>query len=249
MALNDHPFLTVDAVSLADITLVMGSSPLIANALSLSKVGLYTTTWGTERTSTGSAGRFGERSMTFDRYSFLPPYHTIRPLSVGPGAARPPRPAVSPSSSASSELSDRVPRERERSPRAPAPVYLPPRIPMIDAYHYRGLFAQHRAVPPTPPPSDDETSNEDDDEREDSQSASDASLSSKDESPIDASHGSERESTSFNSGPSSHSSSGSFSGNSSFGYCSVSGASSSNASSEDDLADRYFVGTFPPSMP
>ncbi|MED6109577.1 hypothetical protein PIB30_034984 [Stylosanthes scabra] len=71
-------------------------------------------------------------------------------------------------------------------------------------------------------------------------------LRSRDVSSVDASHGSERESTSFSSGLSSHSLSGSSSGSSSFGCCSGSGASSSDSSSKGDLVDRYFVDTFPP---
>ncbi|MED6140435.1 hypothetical protein PIB30_093207 [Stylosanthes scabra] len=173
----------------------------------------------------------------------------MQPLFVGPSVPRPP-----PSSSASSGLSDGVPKECERSPRAPvhvpalAPVYPPPHVPMMDARRYRNLFPRPRVTPPTPPPSDDEPSDDDDDEREDSQSASDARLSSRDVSSAGASYGSERESTSFSLGPSDRSSSGSSSGSGSFGYCSGSGVSSSNASSDDDLVDRYFAGTFPPSM-
>ncbi|MED6206524.1 hypothetical protein PIB30_027616 [Stylosanthes scabra] len=161
---------------------------------------------------------------------FFSLYLTMRPLFAGPSALRPPRPDVSPSSSASMRLSDGVPRERERSPHAPIPC---------------------RAVQPTTPPSDNDTSDEydDDDECEDSQSAIDASLTSRDVLFADAFQGLERESTSLNSGPSSHSSSSSSSGSSSFEYCSGSSASSSDTSSEDDLVDRYSVGTFPLSMP
>ncbi|MED6134801.1 hypothetical protein PIB30_040325 [Stylosanthes scabra] len=161
-------------------------------------------------------------------------------------ALQPPRPAVSPSSSASSGLSDRVSRERERSPRAllpshvPAPalalVYPPPRVPMMDARRYRNLFPRRRVIPPTPPPSDDDPSDDDD------------ALSSRDVSSADISYELEHESTSFSSGSSDLSSSGSSSSNDSFGYGFGSGGSSSDASSEDDLANRYFSGTFPPSM-
>ncbi|MED6182207.1 hypothetical protein PIB30_026467 [Stylosanthes scabra] len=111
----------------------------------------------------------------------------------------------------------------------------------MDACRYRNLFPRRRVTSPTPPPSDEEQSYNDDDQPEDSQSASDVSLSSRDVSSVGASHGSERESTSFSSGPSDRSSSGSSLGNGSFGYCSGSGASSSDASSEDDLVDRYFA--------
>ncbi|MED6195139.1 hypothetical protein PIB30_035275 [Stylosanthes scabra] len=177
-------------------------------------------------------------------------------------AQRPPRPAGSPSSSASSGLSDGVPRERECSPRTPlpapvlahvpvpAPIHLPPRTPMMDARRYRNLFPRRRVAPPTPPPSDDEPSDDGDgDDREDSQTASDASLSSQDMSSADSSYGSERKSTCFSSGPSDRSSSGSSSNGSSFGYGSVSGGSASDASSDDDLVNRYFAGTFSLSMP
>ncbi|MED6196782.1 hypothetical protein PIB30_050605 [Stylosanthes scabra] len=127
----------------------------------------------------------------------------MRLLFAGPSAPRPPHPAVSQSSSASFGLSDGAPREREHSPRtpllvpvpAPAPVYPPPRVPMMDARRYRNLFRRRRITPPTPPPSDDEPSDDDDDEREDSHSISDANLGSKDVSSAGASYGSEREST------------------------------------------------------
>ncbi|MED6196416.1 hypothetical protein PIB30_047235 [Stylosanthes scabra] len=130
----------------------------------------------------------------------------------------------------------------------PAPVYPPPRVPMMDAWRYHNLFARRRVANPTLPPSDDDPA-DDDDDREDSQSASDASLSSRDVSSADTSYESERESMSFSSGPSDHSSSGSSASNSSFEYGSGSGGSSSDASSKDDLVNRYIAGTFPPSMP
>ncbi|MED6116253.1 hypothetical protein PIB30_098336 [Stylosanthes scabra] len=181
----------------------------------------------------------------------------MRPFFASPSAPRAPCPAVPPSSFASSGLSDGVPKEREHYPRtplpvpipAPAPVYPPPPIPMMDACRYRNLFPWRRVTSPTLPPSDDEPSDDDDDERDDSQSASDVNLSNRDMSSAGASYGSEYESTSFSSGPSDRSSSGSLSGSGSFGYCSSSGASSNDASFEDDLVDRYFAGTFPPSMP
>ncbi|MED6172343.1 hypothetical protein PIB30_049197 [Stylosanthes scabra] len=132
-----------------------------------------------------------------------------------PSTPRPPRPALSPSSSASSGQSDGVPRERERSPRTPLPapvparvpvhalMHPPPQTPMLDARHYRNLFSRRHVAPPTPPPSDDEPSYEGNgDDREDSQTASDASLSSRDVSSAGVSYGSELESTSFSSGPS-----------------------------------------------
>ncbi|MED6161819.1 hypothetical protein PIB30_064324 [Stylosanthes scabra] len=63
----------------------------------------------------------------------------------------------------------------------PGPMHPPPRTPMIDARRYRNLFPRRRVAPPTPPPSDDEPSEDGDgDDREESQSVSDASLSSQD---------------------------------------------------------------------
>ncbi|MED6126605.1 hypothetical protein PIB30_080029, partial [Stylosanthes scabra] len=62
----------------------------------------------------------------------------------------------------------------------------------------------------------------------------------------DASYGSEQESASISSVPSSHHSSGSSSGNVSFGYGSATSGSASDGSSDDDLVNRYFAGTFPP---
>ncbi|MED6124545.1 hypothetical protein PIB30_059907 [Stylosanthes scabra] len=58
----------------------------------------------------------------------------------------------------------------------------------------------------------------------------------------DASYGSERESASTDTAPSSHRSSGSVS----LGYGSASSGSTSDGASDDDLVNRYFVGTFPP---
>ncbi|MED6120689.1 hypothetical protein PIB30_023304 [Stylosanthes scabra] len=117
---------------------------------------------------------------------------------------------------------------RERSPRTPlpppapvpilTPMHPPPRTPMTDAYRYRNLFPRRRVAPPTLPPSDDEPSDKgDSDDPEDSQTASDTSLSSRDVSSAGASHGSEQESTSFSSGPADRFSSGSSSGGSSVG--------------------------------
>ncbi|MED6170554.1 hypothetical protein PIB30_032125 [Stylosanthes scabra] len=214
--LNDHQFLTVDAVSLAFITLVMRSSPFML-MLVIGRVGPSSTTYlGYGMYSDRECGPLWTMSLTFDsevvalvipragnlRFSPLsshltqdillsPSYLTTQPLFVGLSTPRPPRSAVSPTSSASSGLSDGVPREHERSPRAPVPVlapasvYPPPRMPMMDARHYCDLFVQRRTVLPTPPSSDDEPSVEDDDECKDS--AGDASLSSRDVSSADAS--------------------------------------------------------------
>ncbi|MED6172813.1 hypothetical protein PIB30_053462 [Stylosanthes scabra] len=124
-----------------------------------------------------------------------------------------------------------------------------PRRKADSSLRYRNLFLRCHVAPPTRPPSDDEPSDDDDDDRESSQSANNASLSSRDVSSADASYGTERESTSFSSIPSDHSSSSSSSSSSSFGYGSGSGGSSSDASLEDDLVNHYFASTFPPSMP
>ncbi|MED6194234.1 hypothetical protein PIB30_026494 [Stylosanthes scabra] len=178
-------------------------------------------------------------------------------ITMRPVAPRPPRPAGSPSSSASSGSSGSVHRERECSPHTPlpppipmpihGPMHPPPRTHMMDARRYHNLFSRCRVAPLTPPPSDYEPSNEGDgDDPEDSQTASNASLSSRDVSSAGASHGSERESTSFSSGPSEHFLLGSSSGGSSVGSCSVMSGSTSDASSDDDLVNRYFAGTFPP---
>ncbi|MED6122148.1 hypothetical protein PIB30_037142 [Stylosanthes scabra] len=143
----------------------------------------------------------------------------MRPIFAGPGAPRPSRPAGSPSSSASSGSSDGVLQERDRSPRAPVPapvhvpIYPPHRMPLMDARRYRGLFGQRCVVTTTPPPNDDESSGEDPNERDDPRSLSDTSHSSRDVSSADTSQGSERESTNFSFGPSSHSLSGSSSEN------------------------------------
>ncbi|MED6120311.1 hypothetical protein PIB30_019634 [Stylosanthes scabra] len=62
----------------------------------------------------------------------------------------------------------------------------------------------------------------------------------------DASDGSERESASVGSAPSSHHSSGSSSRSVSLGYGSASSGSASDGASDDDLVNRYFAGTFLP---
>ncbi|MED6121666.1 hypothetical protein PIB30_032322 [Stylosanthes scabra] len=171
-----------------------------------------------------------------------------------PVAPRPPRPVGSPISSASSSPSGSVHREHERSPRTPlpppapmhvlGPMHPPPRTPMMDARCYRNLFSRHRVAPPTLPPSDNEPSDEGDgDDPKDYQTPSGTSLSSRDVSSAGASYGSERESTSFSSGPSDHFCSGSSSGGSSVGSGSATSGSASDASSDDDLVNRYFAGT------
>ncbi|MED6109617.1 hypothetical protein PIB30_035401 [Stylosanthes scabra] len=62
----------------------------------------------------------------------------------------------------------------------------------------------------------------------------------------DDSYGSERESSSTDTTPSSHHSSGSSSGSVSLGYGSASSESASDGASDDDLVNQYFAGTFPP---
>ncbi|MED6108550.1 hypothetical protein PIB30_025199 [Stylosanthes scabra] len=63
---------------------------------------------------------------------------------------------------------------------------------------------------------------------------------------LDASYGSERESASTDTTPSSHHSSSSSSGSVSLGYGSASSGSASDGASDVDLVNRYFAGTFPP---
>ncbi|MED6184257.1 hypothetical protein PIB30_045719 [Stylosanthes scabra] len=142
-----------------------------------------------------------------------------------------PRPAASPGSSASSGSVGSVHRDRSRSPRTPVPpmapapvpgpVYPVPRTPMCDARQYRSLFSRHRVTPPMPPPPSPPPSDE-----EPSAGTYDpaAELEGDPDEPYfaervpygapeayysDASDGSERESASVGSAPSSHHSSGS----------------------------------------
>ncbi|MED6145808.1 hypothetical protein PIB30_028565 [Stylosanthes scabra] len=179
-----------------------------------------------------------------------------------------PRHAASPSSSASSGSIGSVHRERSRSPRTPVlpmapapipgPVYPVPRTPMCDARQYRSLFSRHRVTPPTPPPpspppSDDEPSAETYDLAADLEGDPDKPYVAErvpyralEAYYSDASDGSERDSASTGSAPSSHHSSGSSSGSVSLGYGSASSESASDGASDDDLVNRYFAGTFPP---
>ncbi|MED6204843.1 hypothetical protein PIB30_012614 [Stylosanthes scabra] len=186
-----------------------------------------------------------------------------------PSAPRPPRPAGLPSSSVTSGSSGSYHRERDRSPRTPLPPPVPApapgpmhpirRTPMSDTHRYRSLFSHRRVAPPTlpppsPPPSDDESSVERvDPEAELEGDPEEPYLA--DHIPIgaleayysDASYGSEQESASVGSGPSSHHSSTSSSGSVLIRYGSVTSGSASDGSSDDDLVNRYFAGTFPPS--
>ncbi|MED6144597.1 hypothetical protein PIB30_017093 [Stylosanthes scabra] len=184
-----------------------------------------------------------------------------------PSAPRPPRPAVSPSSSASSSSIGSFHREYERSPRtplpppaplhAPGPVYLVPRTPMTDARRYRSLFSCRRVAPPTPPyysppPSDEEPSKGTVDPAAKLEGDSNEPYQENVVYPAgydayhsDTSYGSERESVSVSSTPSSRHSSDDSSASGFIGYGEASSGSASDVASDDDLVNRHFVGTFP----
>ncbi|MED6147582.1 hypothetical protein PIB30_045139 [Stylosanthes scabra] len=174
-----------------------------------------------------------------------------------------PRPAASPSSSASSGSVGSVHRERSRSPRTPVPpmavalvpgpMYPVPRTPLCDVRRYRSLFSRHRVTPPTPPPppspppSDEEPSAETYDPTADLEGDPDGPYVAErvpygapEAYYSDASDGSERESASAGSAPSSHHSSGSSSGSASLGYGSASSGSASDGASDDDLGRVHF---------
>ncbi|MED6187223.1 hypothetical protein PIB30_074420 [Stylosanthes scabra] len=170
-------------------------------------------------------------------------------------------------SSVSSGSNGSFHRERERSPRtplpppaplpAPEPVYPVPRTPMTDARQYRSLFSRHRVAPPTPPypsspPSDEEPSEGTVDPT--------AELEGDPDEPYhedivytagyeayhsDTSYGSERESVSVSSTPSSRHSLDDSSASGSIGYGEASSGSASDCALDDDLVNRDFVGTFP----
>ncbi|MED6163740.1 hypothetical protein PIB30_082949 [Stylosanthes scabra] len=110
----------------------------------------------------------------------------------------------------------------------------------MDTRRYRSLFGQRRVVPPSLQCEASEPSEEDSEEHGDTHTSSDTSHSSVDISSVDASQGSDRESISFDSGPSSRSS---FDSGSS-GHWSGSTISSGSISSEDDLANRHFTGSY-----
>ncbi|MED6217116.1 hypothetical protein PIB30_014778 [Stylosanthes scabra] len=179
-----------------------------------------------------------------------------------PVAPRPPHPASSLSSSVSSGSSESYCRERERSPRtplpppaslhAPGPVHPIPRTQMSDARRYHSLFTRRRVAPPTPPypsppPSDEEPSEGTVDPA--------AELEGDPEEPYledvvypagyeayssDASYGSERESVSAGSAPSSRHSSDDSLGSGSIGYGEASRGSASDYASDDDLACKFW---------
>ncbi|MED6170322.1 hypothetical protein PIB30_029817 [Stylosanthes scabra] len=177
-----------------------------------------------------------------------------------------PRPVASPSSSTSSGSTGSIHRERSRSPRtplppmapAPGPVYPVPRSPMCDVRRYRNLFPHRRIAPPappppSPPPCDEEPSAETYDpttelvgDPNEPYVADHVPYGAPEAYYSDASYGSERESASTDTTPSSRHSFGSSSGSVSLGYGSASSGSASDGASDDDLVNRYFAGTFPP---
>ncbi|MED6172013.1 hypothetical protein PIB30_046169 [Stylosanthes scabra] len=140
----------------------------------------------------------------------------------------------------------------------PGSVYPVPRTPMCDAQRYRSLFPRRRVAPPTPPPpslppSDEKPSDETYDpaaelvgDPDEPYVAEHVPYGAPEAYYSDASYGSERESASIDTAPSSHHSSGSSSGSVSLGYGSASSGSASDRASDDDLVNRYFTGTFPP---
>ncbi|MED6131766.1 hypothetical protein PIB30_012774 [Stylosanthes scabra] len=159
-----------------------------------------------------------------------------------------PRPAASPSSSTSSGSAGSIHRERSYSPctplppmapaPAPGPVYPALRTPMCDARRYRSLFPRRRIAPPTPPPpspppSDEVPSAETYDPAtelvgylDEPYVAEHVPYGASEAYYSNASYGSERESASTDSAPSSHHSSGSSSGSVSLGYGSASSSTS-----------------------
>ncbi|MED6128651.1 hypothetical protein PIB30_099915, partial [Stylosanthes scabra] len=180
-----------------------------------------------------------------------------------------PPPTASPSSSTSSGSVGSVYRECSRSPRTPlppmasapipGPVYPVPRTPMCDARRYRSLYPRCGVAPPTPPPpsphpSDEEPSSETYDpatelvgDPDEPYVAEYVPYRAPEAYYSDASYGSERESASTDTAPSGHHSSGSSSGSVSPGYGSAYSGSASDGASDDDLVNRYFAGTFPPT--
>ncbi|MED6159401.1 hypothetical protein PIB30_042026 [Stylosanthes scabra] len=184
-----------------------------------------------------------------------------------PVAPHPPRSASSLSSSVSSGSSGSFRRERERSPRTPlpppalmhepGPVYPIPRTPMSDARRYRSLFSRRRVAPttppsPSPPPSDEEPSEgtvdpavELEGDPEEPYLEHIVYPAGYDAYSSHASYGSERESVSVGSAPSSRHSSDDSSGSGSIGYGEASSGSASDCASDSDLVNLHFAGTFP----
>ncbi|MED6157226.1 hypothetical protein PIB30_021424 [Stylosanthes scabra] len=170
-----------------------------------------------------------------------------------------PRPVASPSSSSSSGSVGSIHRERSCSPLpVSGPVYPVPRTLMCDARCYRSLFprrrvAPHTLPPPSPPPSDEgpfaETYNPATElvgDPDKTYVAEHVPYGAPKAYYLNTLYGSERESASTDTAPSSHHSSGSSSGSVSLGYGSASSGSASDGASDDDLVNRYFAGTCPP---
>ncbi|MED6170144.1 hypothetical protein PIB30_027991 [Stylosanthes scabra] len=157
-----------------------------------------------------------------------------------------PRPTASPSSSTSSGSTGSLHRERERSPRTP----LPPRVPAPAPGPL--VPSPQSGTTYSTSPSDEEPSAETyDPETElvgdpyEPYVAEHVPYGAPEAYYSDASYGSERESASTDSAPSSHHSSSSSSSSVSLGYGSASSRSASDGASDDDLVNRYFAGTFP----
>ncbi|MED6195189.1 hypothetical protein PIB30_035612 [Stylosanthes scabra] len=168
-----------------------------------------------------------------------------------PVAPRPPRPAGSLSSSVSFGTSGSFHRESERAPHTslPPPALMPVPGPVHrPAYSDDGCTMILQLVCTDDEPSDYEGDVDADEigDLEEPYAFSDSTLSSRDVSSAGASFGSEHESASLSFGPSSHFSSYSSSGSGSVGYGSVTSGSASDASSDDDLVNCHFAGTFPP---
>ncbi|MED6108473.1 hypothetical protein PIB30_024349 [Stylosanthes scabra] len=158
-------------------------------------------------------------------------------------------------------------RERERSPRtslpppaplhARGPVYPIPCTPTTDARRYRSLFSRRRVAPPTPPypsppPSDEEPSEGTVDLAAELEGDPDEPYHEDIVHPAgyepyhsDTPYGSERESVSVSSAPSSRHSSDDSSASGSIGYGEASSGSASDCASDDDLVNCHFAGTFP----
>ncbi|MED6180188.1 hypothetical protein PIB30_008046 [Stylosanthes scabra] len=147
-----------------------------------------------------------------------------------------PRLAASPSSSTSSGSVGSIHRERSRSPRTPLPPMAPAPVPGL-------VVAPPTPPPPSPPPSDEEPSAETYDPATESVGnldepyvAEHVPYGAPEAYYSDASYGSERESASTDTAPSSQS----------LGYGFASSGSANDGASDDDLVNRYFAGTFPP---
>ncbi|MED6159935.1 hypothetical protein PIB30_046895 [Stylosanthes scabra] len=128
---------------------------------------------------------------------------------------------------------------------------------MTDARRYRSLFSLHRVAPPTPPyhsppPSDEEPSEGTVDPAAKLEGDPDERYQENVVYPTGyeayysyTSYGSEWESVSVSSAPSSRHSSDDSSASGSIGYGEASSGSASDSASDDDLVNRHFAGTFP----